>query len=77
MNQRMMETLAHAKMDDMRGEASWRSTSRRHVVPAHRGTSWVQPGVAHEAKARRAVGWFLVSVGLRLALPRGRSVPAL
>jgi hypothetical protein len=28
---------------------------------------------AHLANPRRAIGWFLVSVGLRLALPRART----
>jgi hypothetical protein len=72
----MMETMAQAQMADMRRQAARLSTGRRLRATGQRETSSVRTGVGREAAARRAVGWFLVSVGLRLALPRGRSVPA-
>ena len=73
MNPAMVEMVARARVVEMRQAAAKRSPSgrrlhadgaRRTRRPAARSVS-IRP-----AAPRRAVGWFLISVGLRLALPR-------
>jgi hypothetical protein len=74
MNPAMVEMVARARVAEMRLAAAgrsrapwWRDTghSRQLRPPAARRTVSIRP-----ATPRRAIGWFLVSVGLRLALPR-------
>jgi hypothetical protein len=73
MNPAMMEMVARARVVEMREAAAKRSRgprrldadrARRTRVPAQRTVS-IRP-----VAPRRAIGWFLISVGLRLALPR-------
>jgi hypothetical protein len=72
MNWRLTEMAAQSRMSDMRRAAAARSYGARR--PVTRSTSGNEPGPAgHPAAARRAIGWFLVSVGLRLAVPRQHS----
>jgi hypothetical protein len=74
MNPAMMETMAHSKMADMQQAAHRRSAVRHPSVVARRTT---QPRSSRPVAVRRTIGWFLVSVGLRLAISRRRSVAAL
>jgi hypothetical protein len=71
MNPAMMEVMAQTRMTGMRQAAADRS--RRTWQPVTGGgtcPSRAPTGPTRPAEARRAVGWFLISVGLRLALPR-------
>jgi hypothetical protein len=76
MNPPLIEMMAHIRMADMRQAAVTRSgTSRRAVIarPAGTTSSPVWRGTGSPAAARRAIGWFLVGVGLRLAVSRTQS----
>jgi hypothetical protein len=73
MNPAMVEMAAQARVVEMRRAAAKRSPdagrhdaerARRTRAPAE-GTVSIRP-----AAPRRAIGWFLISVGMRLALPR-------
>jgi hypothetical protein len=80
MNPAMMERVAQARMGDMRRVVAPRTGRARRTaldLPAGPGLGWAQIGAAHPAAARREIGWFLVRVGLRLALCRPRSASAL
>jgi hypothetical protein len=79
MNPVVAEMVAHTRMADMqRAAAAPSALSRRRtaVGPASTRRPRAQAGAAGPEAARRAIGWFLVGVGLRLALPRTRAASA-
>jgi hypothetical protein len=79
MNPATMERVVQTRIIEMRRAAAKRPFGgRRPVARRTAGTRrpLAQSGVAFPAAPRRAVGWFLVRVGLRLALPRPRSASA-
>jgi hypothetical protein len=74
MHPTMMEMMAHSKMADTQRAAQRGSVARTRAGGSSR---MARPGPARPVAVRRAIGWFLVSVGLRLAVPRRRPVAAL
>jgi hypothetical protein len=79
-NSPMMGAVAQTRITDLRREAAMRSLSHRATVGRRGGThrAWTRhTGATRTIEARRAIGWFLVSVGLRLALHRPGSASAL
>lgn len=73
LNPTMIEMLAQDRITDLRRGAANRSCVARSNVALVTVGSQTLPGPsrqAHLANPRRAIGWFLVSVGLRLALAR-------
>jgi hypothetical protein len=83
MNPAMMESMAHSKMADLRQAAERRSGARyRSVALEGAGGSAIstgrdRPETDRPETVRRAIGWFLVGVGLRLAVPRRNAAAAL
>jgi hypothetical protein len=83
MNPILAEMMAQTRRDDMRRAAAppsggWRRRSIRHAAVEARALQ-ASSGSAFPSDTpdvRRAIGWFLVSAGLRLAVPRPRSVSA-
>jgi hypothetical protein len=78
MNPALTEMMAQTRMADMRRAAPTRLTSRR-VASANPAGANLLPELrltARPAAARRAIGWFLVGVGLRLAVSQPRSASA-
>ena len=78
MNPEMMKLVAEARMSEMRAAAS-RSGRTRHPSSRHSvGGGPMPPQVASNGPgaARRSVGWFLVSVGMRLAVSGKHPVSA-
>lgn len=67
----MVEMVARARVAEMREAAVWQPHDRSRPKagrPIRSPAGWtasIRPGAA-----RRAIGWFLISFGLRLALPR-------
>jgi hypothetical protein len=79
MNPVVAEMMAHTRMADLqRAAAAPSALSRRGtaVGAVRTGRPTAQLGAARSEAVRRAIGWFLVSVGLRLALPRPRPASA-
>ncbi len=80
MNPFVAEMMVQSRMADLQRAAIAPSALSRRgttVRPVSTRGPRAQVGAARPDAARRAVGWFLVSVGLRLALPRRRSASAL
>jgi hypothetical protein len=79
MNPALIEMMATDRSTELRAAAAKRAPRGGVSVPTEpsaRATS-ARPGRrAPLANPQREVGWFLVSVGLRLALPRTRTGPA-
>jgi hypothetical protein len=73
----MMDKVAQARITDMRQAASRRAAGRAHAVGSVRSLGMAPGAEARPAAARRAIGWFLVGVGLRLAVPRRHRVATL
>jgi hypothetical protein len=76
MNPALTEMVAHTRMADMRQAAVTRSDAPRRAAtacPARTSSSPVWRATGSPAAARRAIGWFLVGVGLRLAVSRPQS----
>jgi hypothetical protein len=79
MNPVVAEMVAHTRMADLQRAAVAPSAfSRRRTAVGSVTTRRprAQAGAAGPETARRAIGWFIVGVGLRLALPRPRSASA-
>jgi hypothetical protein len=75
MNPALTEMVAHTRMADMQRAAVSRSVLSQRGVIVRRVAKSASPlprSVARPTAARRAVGWFLVGVGLRLAVARPR-----
>jgi hypothetical protein len=68
-NPALTEMVAHTRMADMRRTAHRRSDGTLTGMRSRRA-------LGGAASPRRSVGWFLVSVGLRLALPHPRAASA-
>jgi len=80
MNPAMIERMAQARMDDMQRVVAPRTDRTRRPTLERApgsGPGWVLIGAGRPVAARRAIGWFLVRVGLRLALSRPHSASAL
>jgi hypothetical protein len=76
LNSALAEMVARDRIAEMHRTAARRSfDSRGYRAMDETKAPTVQLSVrrAHRPNPRRAVGWFLVSVGLRLALPRPRA----
>jgi hypothetical protein len=76
MNPAVAEMLAHTRMADLQRAAVAPSAFSRRATtdgPVRARRPGAQAGAAGPEAARHAIGWFLVGVGLRLALPRPRS----
>ena len=73
MNPAMVEMVAQARVVEMRQAAARRSPGARRLEAdrARRTRTPAEKTISmRPAAPRRAIGWFLISVGLRLALPR-------
>jgi hypothetical protein len=73
----MMDRVAQARMSDMRQAASRRAVGRAHSFSSARSGGMALGAKVRPTAARRAIGWFLVGVGLRLAVPRRHRVATL
>ena len=79
MNPVVAEMVAQTRMADMQRAARAPSAFSRRgttVGPARTRQPRAHGGAAGPEAVRHAIGWFLVGVGLRLALPRPRSASA-
>jgi hypothetical protein len=76
-NPTLTQMVAQTRMTDMRRAAARTSDGTRRSRSGV-GTRPLpsQTGAACPAEVRRAIGWFLVGVGLRLAVPRTRPASA-
>jgi hypothetical protein len=73
-NPALTEMVAQTRMADMQQAAAPR---RRAIAGPAATEPSLLPGLAvRPVAARRAIGWFLVGVGLRLAVSRPRSAAA-
>jgi hypothetical protein len=75
-NPALIELVANDRITEIRAAAAQRSVRAGRSVPteaAPRQPSSRSIPHVHLANPQRAIGWFLVSVGLRLALPRTRA----
>jgi hypothetical protein len=76
LNPALAEMMASDRIMELQRAATKRSLRARPSVPAETaGPQALSRSVRHDhlANSQRAIGWFLVSVGLRLALPRTRA----
>jgi hypothetical protein len=76
MNPALTEMVAKDRITELRVAAAKRSHRAGRSVPtdtAPRHASSRSTRHVHLANPQRAIGWFLVSVGLRLALARTRT----
>jgi hypothetical protein len=76
LNPALAEMVANDRITELRAAAAKRSSSARASAGAETGAPHASSRSnrhAHLANSQRAIGWFLVSVGLRLALPRTRA----
>jgi hypothetical protein len=71
MNPGLTEMMAKDRITELRAGATRRSSRSGPPPPTTAGpvSSRSSPRV-RPVNAQRAIGWFLVSVGLRLAMPR-------
>jgi hypothetical protein len=79
LNPALAEMMASDRITELQGAAAKRSLSARASVRAETAAPQASSRSTRRARlanSQRAVGWFLVSVGLRLALPRARTGPA-
>jgi hypothetical protein len=70
LNPALAEMAARDRIAEMHQAATKRSFGSEETKAA---TAQLSIRRARRANPQRAVGWFLVSVGLRLALPRSRA----
>lgn len=76
LNPALAEMMASDRIMELQGAAKQRSLRARASVRAETAAPQaLSRSVRHDhlANSQRAIGWFLVSVGLRLALPRTRT----
>jgi hypothetical protein len=76
LNPALAEMMASDRIMELQGAAMKRSLLARASVRAETAAAQALSRSArhdHLANSQRAIGWFLVSVGLRLALPRTRT----
>jgi hypothetical protein len=77
LNPALAEMVATDRIRELERAAAQRSLcSLRFSVPTETAAPRASSGSirhAHLGSSRRAIGWFLVSVGLHLALPRTRT----
>ena len=76
LNPALAEMMASDRITELQGAAAKRSLRARASVRAETAAppaSSRSTRHARLANPQRAIGWFLVSVGLRLALPRTRT----
>jgi hypothetical protein len=76
LNPALAEMMASDRIMELQGAARQRSLRARASVRAETAAPQASSrSVRHDhlANSQRAIGWFLVSVGLRLALPRTRT----
>jgi hypothetical protein len=66
MNPRMMEIVAEAKMADLRRAAAKQTGGTRHALEAGISPTLLKARMNVPGTARRSIGWFLVSFGMRL-----------
>jgi hypothetical protein len=75
LNPALVEMQARDRIAEMRRVGATRSSGRSSYPTVDnsraRTFAWSIPA-ARRTETRRALGWFLVSVGLRLAVPRPR-----
>jgi len=71
LNPALAEMVARDRIAEMQRAAAKRSFSTRSYRPAD--TTALSIRQARRASPQRAIGWFLIRVGLRLALPRTRA----
>jgi hypothetical protein len=82
MNPTLAEMVIQSRMADVQRAAVPRPEGNRgpvwrNAVMARWVSDSAHSGTVRTTGLRRATGWFLVRVGLRLALPHQRSLPAL
>jgi hypothetical protein len=77
MNSALM-TIARAKMAETRGTAAQSGRAWVHAgdLPVKALAPVMTTGAHRPTAARRTIGWFLVRIGLRLALPRSFAASA-
>jgi hypothetical protein len=71
----LVEVMARDRMTELQRAGAKRSFgTRSHVVADRTESRTAGVSIRHSRRAspRRAIGWFLVSVGLRLAVPPAR-----
>jgi hypothetical protein len=76
LNPALAEMVATDRIRELERGAARRSLRARSSAPAETAAPQASSGSlrhAHLANSQRTIGWFLVSVGLRLALPRTRA----
>ena len=76
LNPALAEMMASDRIMELQGAARQRSLRARASVPAETAAPPASSrSIRHDhlANSQRAIGWFLISVGLRLALPRTRT----
>lgn len=76
LNPALVEMQARDRISEMRRVGATRSSGTRPcpTVGVTMARAFARPiADARRSEPRRALGWFLVSVGLRLAVPRPRS----
>lgn len=71
MNPGLTEMMAQDRITELRAGAAQRSShSRARLATTARPTPSRSSPRVHPVNPQQAIGWFLVSVGLRLAMPR-------
>ena len=76
LNPALAEMMANDRITELQGAATKRTLCARandRAETAGPQASSRSTRHDHLANSQRAIGWFLVSVGLRLALPRART----
>jgi hypothetical protein len=76
LNQTLIEMMARDRIAELQRSAAKRRCGARCYDDADgtkSDTALAPIERYRRARPRRAIGWFLVSVGLRLALPRARA----
>jgi hypothetical protein len=75
MNPALTEMVAQTRMADMQRAIATAANGGQRAARPRAGVrpEHVRTRVVFAATARHAMGWFLVGVGLRLAVPRPRS----
>jgi hypothetical protein len=79
LNPALAEMMAKDRITELRRTAAERRSCTDPSVPSESAAPRASSQSSRHARlanAQRAIGWFLVSVGLRLALPRTRTGPA-
>jgi hypothetical protein len=75
-NPALTEMVANDRIAELRRVGAPRSSCARRSALTEIGASSRSNRRDHLAGSQRAIGWFLVSVGLRLVVPRTRTGPA-